>query len=270
MKRNGFTLIEMLVVVVIIAILAGIVFRLFGAGNTAANRSETTRTLELVACALEEFRAEYGKYPPVARVPDKFPERHQPDYDPEWSKEVKNAKTYQPFQYEFPMDKGTDSNQMNLFNSLPRSDEVIVFRFGLMSYLTCRIKDRGLDSTNIKGIFNKSSNKKIVEDPSKSHWYCENANLNEYGVPEDSPREIRFAERVEPYLKDIKAGDWVIYPHDRYNTDYPHTNNSARVYDAWRNDLNYQSFPPYDSYLLWSNGPDGISGTADDIYAGKE
>ena len=67
-RNRAFTLIEMLVVIVIIAILAGMMFRLFTMVNRKADRSRTLEILERVADACNEYRAEYGMYPPVQEV----------------------------------------------------------------------------------------------------------------------------------------------------------------------------------------------------------
>ena len=67
-KRRAFTLIEMMVVVAIIAIMAGMVFKLFVLVTRTANKSETIAILEKVADACEEYRAEYGMFPPVQEV----------------------------------------------------------------------------------------------------------------------------------------------------------------------------------------------------------
>ena len=64
-SNKGFTLIEMLVVCLIVVLLAGMVFRLTSAVAKANAISQTKARLEMVANALEEFKAIYGKYPPV-------------------------------------------------------------------------------------------------------------------------------------------------------------------------------------------------------------
>jgi prepilin-type N-terminal cleavage/methylation domain-containing protein len=66
--RAGFTLIELLIVIAIIAILAGMVFRMTGYATRSALRADCLAQLEMLANALEEFRAEYGQYPPTSDV----------------------------------------------------------------------------------------------------------------------------------------------------------------------------------------------------------
>ena len=66
--RQGFTLIEMLAVIVIIGILAAGIFRLVGAGSDKAAIAETTAQIQAVASLLEEYRNLYGNYPRVTNV----------------------------------------------------------------------------------------------------------------------------------------------------------------------------------------------------------
>ena len=47
------------------------------------------------------------------------------------------------------------------------------------------------------------------------------------------------------------------------------TNLNITFADAWRRELRYVSLPPYETYKLWSNGPDGVQGTSDDIVSGS-
>ena len=66
MKRSeAFTLIEMLIVITVIAILAGISFRLVQIAGRTSMKAKTIAKLEQLQHALTEFKAEYGVYPPV-------------------------------------------------------------------------------------------------------------------------------------------------------------------------------------------------------------
>lgn len=64
MKR-GFTLVELLVVVVVIVTLMSIVFRLSGVGHGSAARNETINRMQRLENCLSGYYAAYGSYPPV-------------------------------------------------------------------------------------------------------------------------------------------------------------------------------------------------------------
>ena len=61
MKRSGFTLIELMVVILVIALLAVMVFRMVAAVGKGNDKAETRAKLEKVGHALEEFRALYER-----------------------------------------------------------------------------------------------------------------------------------------------------------------------------------------------------------------
>lgn len=63
--RSGVTLIEMLTVVTVIAILAGMIFKLFTMAIRTGERAATVAVVEQLAMAVNEYRAVYGSYPPV-------------------------------------------------------------------------------------------------------------------------------------------------------------------------------------------------------------
>jgi prepilin-type N-terminal cleavage/methylation domain-containing protein len=63
--KRGFTLIEMLTVIMIMGILAGITLKLMVYVNQKTAKSRTTDELERIKHALTEYYAVYGCYPPV-------------------------------------------------------------------------------------------------------------------------------------------------------------------------------------------------------------
>lgn len=84
--RQSFTLIEMLVVIVIIAILMGIVYRMSALVGEKSARARAVKDLELLKMCLESYYAAYGKYPPTG---NRFVSGHTNDggfYPTEWSK----------------------------------------------------------------------------------------------------------------------------------------------------------------------------------------
>ncbi|HEY3321142.1 MAG TPA: prepilin-type N-terminal cleavage/methylation domain-containing protein [Planctomycetota bacterium] len=67
---RGFTLVEMLVVLGIIAILSGLVLTALGAARKQARIRETEATLKIIEAALEQYQADFQDYPPSENDPD--------------------------------------------------------------------------------------------------------------------------------------------------------------------------------------------------------
>ncbi|MCF7849524.1 MAG: type II secretion system GspH family protein [Kiritimatiellales bacterium] len=63
LKAGGYTIIELLGVMVIVAILAGIVIGVFGSAAKKGDTSKAKSDIEHIRIALDEFRAEFGYYP---------------------------------------------------------------------------------------------------------------------------------------------------------------------------------------------------------------
>ena len=61
--RSGFTLVELLIVVAVILILAGITFGISRGVQNAQARAEAKAELAVLAQALEQFKSRYGDYP---------------------------------------------------------------------------------------------------------------------------------------------------------------------------------------------------------------
>lgn len=68
MKKQGFSLIEMLTVIVVLALLMGLVVKLFPNIARSSEKATTVKKLQAVAFAINEYYAEYGTYPPVEGV----------------------------------------------------------------------------------------------------------------------------------------------------------------------------------------------------------
>lgn len=77
--RNGFTIIEMLVVIGIIAILAAITFGLVSGVTERGRTSRAQSELRTLAQALEQYRSHYGDYPWVNV--DEFSYNSDPESD---------------------------------------------------------------------------------------------------------------------------------------------------------------------------------------------
>jgi prepilin-type N-terminal cleavage/methylation domain-containing protein len=64
-RKNGFTLIEIMFVVLIILMLSGMLFKLGGVVKDRSERAKATADLANIEHVLNEYFAEYGIYPPV-------------------------------------------------------------------------------------------------------------------------------------------------------------------------------------------------------------
>lgn len=283
MKRSGFTIIEMLVVVIIIAILAGLVFKMIGAGGASSDVAKARRQVEMLANACEEYRAEYGRYPPVARY-----------YDKEFKKLI------QPVVYGYPgrgwLGGKNQSSVAEQLNAIPRTKfeeynikndkEAYVFKFGLLSFLVPRIE--GHAEMAPKEFFD---NKTTVSDD-QHHWLSQNSkktdsdqkhlselqsigrrpsdwNYSDYCRKEDNPRDLRVAKKIAPLLKDMLRDNDPSHV-DPYGNFATYTNRHVRIVDPWGHSLRYESDPPFETFRVWSRGPDGKDGSADDISSGNE
>ena len=63
-RRAAFTLIEMMVVIVIIAILAGLILPAISAARTRANEARVVVEIKGLESAIAAFKAKYGTEPP--------------------------------------------------------------------------------------------------------------------------------------------------------------------------------------------------------------
>lgn len=215
--RRGFTLIEMMVVIVIIAILVGLVFKLTQPASKRLAKVKTVARLERLKAAIEEFYADYGQYPPV------------PLYGGS-----------QPMGYEFPYTNGMRQDLQGSFSDKTWS-EAPLFTFGLMAFLAPRYAGRASQAwpTLLKDAAWKDK-----------QWSAFNSK------EDDQDRDVRFAKRVAPFLEgivDTHERDRMI----DNSPNRAYTNLYFTVHDGWDRDFIYRSAPPHQSYLLFSRGPDG-------------
>lgn len=62
---GGFTLIELMIVVLVILMLSGMLLRIGGIAGDKSSRAKATSDIQNIQHALNEYMAEYGTYPPV-------------------------------------------------------------------------------------------------------------------------------------------------------------------------------------------------------------
>lgn len=232
LRRAAFTLVEMLVVVLLISVLAGMVFKLTGLAGDKAAKATTLARLERLKTALEEFYAEYGQYPPVPVYPDEDPP--------------------QPFRYEYADEEFMDSNIPIAIKSIGGTwaeswSKAPVFTFGLMSFLVTRYQgygEKGYGGTR-----------------ETSQWGDHNT-----ATSSDQPRDSAAVQRWAPILKDILHG--TLSDLHTTPTGAGYTNGVVTVLDGWGREFHYESPPPHQTYRLFSGGPDCNPATASDNIEG--
>jgi general secretion pathway protein G len=118
-RRNGFTLLEIIVVIIVLALLAGLVApQIFGRVSEA--RGATARTqIELLGTALDNYRLDNGAYPSTEQGLGAL--REKPTRAPipsNWRgpylrKDVPNDPWDRPYIYRFPGDRNAGSYDLS-------------------------------------------------------------------------------------------------------------------------------------------------------------
>ena len=214
--KGGFTLIELLVVFLVIMLLAGMTFRLMNAEAKAKNVAVTKSKVEQVAHALEEFKAIYGQYPPVAMYPS-------------------GDGYYQPFEYEYAVhdartisaagvggitremadeirnydgagdNQGTDDGYWDGGGDKDKPHGFVLYTFGLMSYLFPRYYSHASQSP---GRFVGSPQVGNAEDDGVTYkrenavrqWHNGNNRQKMSMSISDFNRDLEASRRILPFL----------------------------------------------------------------------
>ena len=226
--RNAFTLVEMLVVIVIIGILAGLILYIIKVAGDQNAKAVTVTHIEKVRSAVEEFYAEYGQYPPVAD-------------------EVQLSELN--FRYEYPATNGVSQGVYQTITGSPPLTwgECHVFTFGLMSYLMRRYTGY---ADWMQGPFPNFFNP-------GGQWATNNV-----PPPGDQDRDIKAIRRWWPMIDKITDARPVVETISAAgaSSGQPITNINITVRDGWARELHYRSPAPYQTYDIWSVGPDGKDG----------
>jgi len=216
-QKYGFTLIEVLLVVVVMLLLAGFLFRIARMVADRANVARAKADLQMIANAIEEFYSEYGYYPPVPYRAGRESMMYQYVLEiphPDWPERIHAA----------PL--------LDNYASLRPDGSEVGYHYGLAAFLLPREVSPG------------------------AQQYIQ--------YVRDSPRDELVKRRWAHYLAGVGRGGGESYYED-YMQGQIVWRQSVDFSDPWRNAYRYRTEPPFLSYRLWSAGPDGADGTADDI-----
>jgi len=224
--------------VIIIAILASMVLGLGALAKRNNSKAITLERLSRLRAAVEEFNTEYGKYPPVFNY----------------------AGEGQPFGYEYPLTNKMSILCLTYYTGADARKEWgpasaskgKLFTFGLMSYLVSRYSGHAEKafSSEYSGLF------------FGPQWELFNIDIPDQS--KDLTAIDRWRVQIESIISTKEKPREVGLRAESSRTQW-HTNEVTTVVDGWNKDFNYESKSPYQTYKLWSNGPDGASGTTDDI-----
>gem|GEM_PF-865239 len=325
---RGFTLMELMIVLVIIGILMSGVFMLMGVVGKNADVAKTQSRIQKAQNAISGFYAAYGTYPPVelhgptnpfSSMPSEFESGTTIDGSTLNAKACRMACRAQPVSFEFPYPQTVDAAINMVFGPVGVTgansaygdraktireyswSEVQMFKFGLLSYLLPRIEIVGAPK-DTESFSTKHPRQAFFES---EQWKRNNKTSSVSGAGQnqqlrDILRRQRQAENREaakwiPNLEGQVAGhgptifninlassdrmsdpdldgvlrsrmseaDQQIDHHHPFRGPYSRGSGSETVLycstlkDAWHRDLYYYSAPPYQSYRIWSAGPDG-------------
>lgn len=319
-QRQAFTLIEMMIVVVVISILIGGVFKLMSTASANNKRAVTIARLERLQNALSGFYALYGTYPPVEQYgsPNPFETGRKDDFGDtlESSLDARSAawaSKCQPVAFEFPYSKNKGQNIAKAFqiqgktvsgvydalggtadSTTLSSDwekvKVKMFKFGLLSYLLPRVEVIGFPGGN-------EYNEKSSDDCTDIAFYQSNQWKNNNLTSKTG--QIIEALNAQRQIENAACARWLpnfegliyggnenllgiktsnggggLYNYRRsFITDYNGGNDeedhclandkfyngtvlrSMTIRDGWNQEFYYHSEPPYQSYRIWSAGP---------------
>ena len=244
-RNGGFTLIEMLVVIVIIVILMGVVFKLSKGAMAKSTYAREVKRLAIIRTLVEEFHAEYNIYPPIPEYQFGRDFMHFDEYFPDKKKYPKAP--VQPFNFTgaYPLDGSAGDLNYYPGHYSPVCDKYFVF--GLMSVFVPRdhycqqaYKVAGKNHDGVNNDWRRDGNNDDVDISGKIQ------------IPQ---KDRAFTKRVRPILQQI---------YDCYDlfvdidADNGHSKGfTTNIKDSWGNPYFYISKPPYTTYLVFSAGPDG-------------
>lgn len=272
-RREGFTLLEMLVVIAVMALLMGITFRMMKPSEHARAIASTIKTINLTSAAIAEYHAEYGIYPPVVDpVQVETKDGYQPHGGLNVDGDEDNTSTcgFIPgvaVGYFAP----TKESRATLSQIKPR-DSDDVFCFGLAAYLVDR-RDPAMKGTNtgygkgykqgfLQAIFDGEGSKLTDYFGDGSHWYERGKGLgkssstpeNLYNDLEPASKDLAFYKRIRGITSKVVVDRSYLSSGNKSGNFYYYTIRDA--YGVGGHDLVYICPPPFTSYALFSAGPD--------------
>jgi prepilin-type N-terminal cleavage/methylation domain-containing protein len=308
--RAGFTIIELMVVVALIGILIGGVFKLMGVVGQEQKRATTITRMQKLENALSGFYAKYGSYPPVQLhgSPDPMANENTDgtvgsahaldlaDANSESAINATRAAGCQPVAFEFPPLNTSDIEMYiavqfdlsvpNVAASGAASTSADwpatrLFKFGVVSFLVPRLDAMGnyrengerMDSAftgtkqwtryNPQSIANTEDAKRVAKRQADecASWLPNLAGLifggkTLLGINTSEGGEYpKFTAELEDNDRPVWSARHRTRGYQITGIRYPLTVMTIR--DGWNREFFYYSAPPYQSYRLWSAGPNG-------------
>lgn len=287
-RESAFTLIELMIVVALVGVLIAGVFKLVGAVGKSNQRATTIQRLQKLENAISGFYAEYGSYPPVPRhaSPDPTQETDE-DRDSggtDFSARSTRAAGSQPSTYEFPCRREHDLRLVSWFKAHgqnvisanqavgsfginePEWSKTKAFKFGLLSFLLPRLRVMAEFDDNFQIMGEKGPDPAFFARKQWTQYNLASQGSYQTQLERESTACARWLPNLAGLIRDgevimgvgLSDGGGVNY------VTYMQGGNrvglrSLSVRDAWDRPFFYQSLPPYQSYRIWSAGPDGVT-----------
>jgi len=285
-EKNGFTLVELMVVLAVIGILMTSVFKLMSTVSNTRMDAETRAKLERIQNALSGYYAAYGCYPPVPLLGPTDPTGDIEEGGEKVSDESKKAilaSRAQANSFEYPTPPKMDAYLNERFKDVPALtanqvnmkdefewEETKYFKFGLVSFLLPRVEIIEFNEMNQDvfkkqwGYFNKNSARSGYGNEETINWegavQKQRAIENEVCVKflPNLEKIVNFPNRtvLGVNISDPRSGESSHYSINKLKDDRTAVVlKKASITDGWGNEFFYYSPPPYQSYRLWSAGP---------------